>query len=132
MARLLGLCKVLHPGIPTCETTILVSLILLTAQFAYGDLVWDAGGDGVSTFQEANWLDTVTGADPPAGTVNPGVDVSMNVVAGLGATVGGGGATGNFDLGDGFSITLNDDAFGDTVRRLGCEEFLAGALKTST
>ena len=84
-------------------------------------ITWDAGGDGVSTYQEANWVVTddtgsaalagLVGMDPPAGFVDGAVDVEANaIVGGVGTAGGPAGAGGHFDLGSGFSLTVQDDA----------------------
>ncbi|MEM9347989.1 MAG: PEP-CTERM sorting domain-containing protein [Planctomycetota bacterium] len=100
-----------------CNTTVLKSLcpvmamgLAFTASGA--TLTWDAGGDGVSTFQEANWtaIDGAPGTDPPADTVNPESPISLDLFVGGSATAGGTGAGGNFVLADGFSLTVQDNA----------------------
>ncbi len=94
------------------------SLMALAAP-AFGAVIeWDAGGDGVSTFAEVNWVVTdntgqptwTVGSDPPAGTVDKGVDVPAHMIVGGTATAGGGGATGHTDLSDGLSLTVKDTA----------------------
>ena len=85
--------------------------VALSSSPASADLEWDAGGDMVSIFQEANWVDTDTGFDPLDGTVDAGVAIFAGVIVSGNATAGGmDGASGNFDLGDGFSLTVNDSA----------------------
>jgi len=64
------------------------------------DLIWDGGGDGVSFFQEANWVDDVTGLDPPAGTVDGNSKISHNLV------VNSGSIGGDFDSSSGVSANI--------------------------
>ena len=86
-------------------------------------LTWDGGGDGVSVYQEANWTapDGAAGTDPAADTVNPNAGATVEGVPGPGLIfdflVGGsttaGGVSGvgpNFDLSDGTTLTIEDDA----------------------
>ncbi len=84
-------------------------------------IAWDGGGDGGSTYQEANWVVTddagsatlngLVGSDPPADFVNGATAIEADVVVGGSAAAGGGSGAGNhFDLGDGFSLTVSDDA----------------------
>lgn len=81
-------------------------------------LEWDAGGDGVSTFQEANWnvIDNsgqpgwTVALDPPAGAVDGGTAISAHLIVGGAATAGGGGAGAEVILDDGFSLTVRDGA----------------------
>lgn len=86
-----------------------------------GTISWDGGGDGASTFQEANWVVTddtgsaalsgLVGSDPPANFVNGATDVEADAIVGGTATAGGGAGAGNhYDLGDGFGLTVQDDA----------------------
>ena len=90
----------------------------LTAQA--GTIEWDAGGDGLSTFQEANWVITdetgvpsfagLLGMDPPAGTVDGATPVPADAIVAGSATAGGAGASNHYDLADGTSLTVRDDA----------------------
>lgn len=92
----------------------------LTAQSQAQLITWDGGGDGTSTFQEANWVVTddtgsatlsgLVGMDPPSGFVDPQTDVLANVLIGGTGTAGGGAGGPHFDLGEGFSLTVEDDA----------------------
>lgn len=101
-----------------CATTAVVLLAGLSPVANAAEITWDGGGDGGSTFQEANWVVTVadgalTGVvgDPPAGFVDGSVDVLADVVVGGTGTAGGAiGAGNHFDLGSGFSLTVSDDA----------------------
>ena len=107
---------------PTRSIELTALLTLVIASPAFGATIeWDAGGDGLSTFQEANWVVTdetgsaalagLAGMDPPAGFVNPEVDVDADmIVAGTGAAGGPAGAGGHVDLGSGLSLTVKDDA----------------------
>ncbi len=101
--------KVVRAGALTC-------LAFGLASPSFAQITWDAGGDGVSVFQEENWTANgdVAGTDPPADTVNPNtaVDFDMIVenVSGMGATAGGDNGAGTLVLGDGFSLTVREDA----------------------
>lgn len=86
-----------------------------------GTITWNGAANGVSTFNEGNWVVTddtgsatlngLVGSAPPAGFVEPATAVEADVVVGGSATAGGGAGAGNhFDLGDGFSLTVQDDA----------------------
>ena len=97
-----------------------LAVCLGSSTFA-ASITWDAGGDGASTFQEANWVVTdetgtpalsgLLGSNPPAGFVDGAVDVLADAIVGGTATAGGGAGAGNhFDLGDGFDLTVEDDA----------------------
>ncbi|QDT59628.1 hypothetical protein SV7mr_21370 [Stieleria bergensis] len=46
----------------------IVGIFLLGDVAKAGLITWDAGGDGVSLYQEANWtaIDGVAGTDPPS------------------------------------------------------------------
>lgn len=99
---------------------LLTAAAIAAAIPAYGaTLTWDGGGDGLSTFQEANWNVTdntgqptwTIGSDPPAGAVDGATDVNADVIVGGSALAGGGtGASNHFDIGDGFSLTVQDNA----------------------
>lgn len=105
-----------NAAVAACLLIILASSTPTHAQV----ITWDAGGDGVSTFQEANWVVTddtgsaalagLVGADPPADFVNPQTDVAASVVIGGDATAGGGSGGPHFDLADGFSFSVLDNA----------------------
>lgn len=75
--------------------------------------IWRGGpaGDGTSLFDEANWLDTASGTNPPAGSVDADADVAANLVITNGTLGGSIGAAGNLQLG-GRSLTLS----GGTLR----------------
>ncbi|MFT5124124.1 MAG: hypothetical protein ACI97B_002759, partial [Verrucomicrobiales bacterium] len=53
-------------------------LFALGAASADAAFRWDAGGDGVDLFLEANWEDNLTGLDPAAGTFDPNVTVPQS------------------------------------------------------
>lgn len=99
---------------------LLAASVLLTPVAYAATITWDGGGDGVSTFQEANWQVTddsgnpalagLVGMDPPGGFVDPSTDVGANVVISGSATAGGSAGGPHFDLGDGFSMVVQDDA----------------------
>ena len=48
---------------------------ILTAQ----DYHWTGDGDGIDFFQEANWIDTVSGLNPEDGTINPSQSINFNL-----------------------------------------------------
>lgn len=98
-----------------------IAALTVASSATAATIEWDAGGDGLSTFQEANWVVTdetgspslsgLLGMDPPGGFVNPETDVAADmVVGGVGAAGGPAGAGGHVDLGTGLSLTVNDDA----------------------
>ena len=79
---------------------------------------WDAGGDTVSTYQEANWVVTdntdqptwVIGADPPGGSVDGATQVFAHAIVGGAATAGGVGAGADYNIASGYSLTVKDNA----------------------
>ena len=102
-----------------------IAAMLLAGVMASGagaaTITWDAGGDGLSTFAEANWVVTddtgsaalsgLVGMDPPTDFVNPQTDVEAHMIVGGTGTAGGpAGAGGHVDLGSGLSLTVQDDA----------------------
>ena len=57
-------------------------------------------------------LSGLVGSDPPGGFVDAGVDIAADVIISGSSTAGGPvGAGGHIDLGDGFSMTVQDNAF---------------------
>lgn len=102
----------------TFSNTIAVLIVTgLTVPASSGLITWDAGGDGVSTYQEANWtaVDGAAGTDPAAGTVDGNAESSGGLihdflVGGSGTAGGGGGAGPNFDLTDTTTLTVQDNA----------------------
>lgn len=80
--------------------SILLSSVSLI-QVSSAALVWTGAGDGVSLFQEANWLDDSDNSVPPAGTIDPGSGISSSfgsiIMAADNTTYGP--FNGNFDLG---------------------------------
>lgn len=95
------------------HTTTFVAVIMVGSNSFAQLITWDAGGDGVSTFAEANWtaVDGIAGTDPPADFVNPQTDILANMLVGGSGTAGGpAGAGGHVDLGTGLSLTVQDDA----------------------
>lgn len=65
------------------------------------------GGDNASVYQEANWIDTDTGATAAADTVNPNTDINRSLIIRSGSPGGGAGAGGELRLGTG-ELTLNN------------------------
>jgi arylsulfatase A-like enzyme len=86
--------------------TVLLAGLSLAPLATAADLVWDATGDAVSLFQEANWVDQATGQDPSAGTVDPNVVVNRALVINSGTPGGPNGASGNLDLGPSGSLNM--------------------------
>lgn len=88
------------------------------------EITWDGNtdgdGDGLSVFAEANYfVSDNTGAlagssigdNAPANFINGNADILADVVVGGSATAGGtGGANPNVDLGEGFTLTVKDNA----------------------
>ena len=108
-------------------TSLMVSALMTGALSATGpatqaaQITWDGGGDGQSTFQEENWVVTddtgsatlngLVGSNPPADFINGATPVQADVVVGGSGAAGGAiGAGNHFDLGDGFSLTISDNA----------------------
>ena len=88
-----------------------VASFLALPSLVLGQVVWDAGGNGVSAYQEENWHDTLTDADPLPDTINSDVPIEFNLEVSGEATVGGAsGIGGRFVLADGISVTVNDTA----------------------
>ncbi|MBN2507311.1 MAG: CotH kinase family protein [Verrucomicrobia bacterium] len=81
------------------------------AALAGADDVWLGvpPGDGVSLYQEANWLDTATGVAPPAGAIDPKVEVNVPLLATNGTPGGPEGAGAHLWLGTG-SLSVRGDA----------------------
>jgi arylsulfatase A-like enzyme len=90
----------------------LATLALAPLAGAAGNLLWNGAGDGVSLFQETNWLDQGTGIAPPAGAVDPNVAVNRVLIINSGTPGGPNGASGNLDLGTSGSLTMS----GGTLR----------------
>jgi hypothetical protein len=94
---------------------------------------WTGGGDGVSTFQEANWVVTdntgqpgwTLGASPPAGAVNPNTNIETNAIVAGSGTAGGTGASGIYRMIDGVSLTVRDDATFRMAASIGIQNDLA-------
>ncbi len=76
----------------TAKTTFHCISFLLLSTTAQADYVWTGAGDGVSVYQEANWMDTVTGEAPPAGSINRNVPVASDLIVYEGSPGGSGGA----------------------------------------
>lgn len=90
-----------------------VAICLGTMPVLAATITWDAGGDGLSTFAEANWtaVDGAPGTDPPANFVNPQSAIAADMIVGGSGTAGGpAGAGGHVDLGSGLSLTVQDNA----------------------
>ena len=98
---------------------LLVVVLWMPIDSQAATIEWDAGGDGFSIYQEANWVVTddsgspslagLVGSDPPAGFVDPSFDVQAHVVAGGFSIPGGGsGGSAHFDLASNRSLTVRD------------------------
>lgn len=90
------------------KSVLITATLALTASISHAALTWvgtTGGGNGTSLFQEANWIDTGTGAAPPAGAVDGNVALAIypgGVImdgTGLTATNTYGPYSPNFDLG---------------------------------
>lgn len=83
---------------------------------ASGALVWTGAGDGISLFQEANFLDN-NGAVPAANTINPNAAVTA-ATGGLIEITSGNGAPsnfgGSFQVGTGNDLTVSGKTLGGT------------------
>jgi len=73
------------------------------------DLEWNGAGDGMSVYQEANWVDPLTMLAPAAGAVDPNVEVNDHLIALTGTPGGPGGGGPNLRLGTG-SLQVGGDA----------------------
>lgn len=74
-------------------------------------LEWNSTGPGnaVSLYQDANWIDPVTGITPPEGTVDPDVELNRSLVIRSGTPGGSNGEVGHLKLGTG-DLTVSNAA----------------------
>ena len=104
------------------KKSILLALIILLAftNITSAQLVFDGGPDGTGTdfFDEANWVDTATGMDPAADTINP-LDVANGLFITSDLTIGGdfavvaegvGEDIANIRMNNGLTLTLEGNA----------------------
>ena len=87
---------------------LLGAMTLAAAPNAPAALVWTGNGDGVSLFQEANWLDD-NGAVPAAGTIDGNTAVTAATGGQIEISSGTGtpnNFAGNFDLGIGNDLLV--------------------------
>lgn len=122
--------------VPPRALPLLAALVLGTAT-SHATLHWIGdlnGGDGSSTYQEANW-DTdgdpsAPHTAPAADTVNPATSIDEDIFVTAGTPGGVNGAGGNFDIGNSGSLTLSGGTFrmaaGSGIRADGT----AGGVKT--
>ncbi|MBI9016337.1 MAG: PEP-CTERM sorting domain-containing protein [Phycisphaerae bacterium] len=83
------------------------AMLFIVATTVQASLTWNGAGDGMSLYQEANWVDSDTGVAPLAGAVDGNVEINNDVIINTGATAGGGNGAGpNLYLGTG-SLTMN-------------------------
>ena len=90
-----------------------VTAILALTNITSAQVVFDGGPDGMGTdfFDEANWLDTATGLDPGADTINPNAQViDFNLTIGGDFAVDGTGIGNGIRFADGGTLTLEDNA----------------------
>ena len=102
----------------------IVTALLAFTNIASAQLVFDGGPSGTGTdfFDEANWVDTETGMDPAADTINP-VEVTNGLFSGgfitSDLTIGGefavvaegvGDDVANIRMTNGLTLTLEDNA----------------------
>ncbi|MGA1529111.1 MAG: hypothetical protein ACO398_00010 [Kiritimatiellia bacterium] len=92
---------------------LLVTVFLGLAAVSHADVItWTGLGDGVSLFQEANWVVEGGEVAPDAGTIDPGVPVPHDLVVNIAGTVGGaGGWNGTLDLGGVGTISVSTAYF---------------------
>ncbi len=92
---------------------LLVTVFLGLAAVSHADVItWTGLGDGVSLFQEANWVVEGGEVAPDAGTIDPGVPVPHDLVVNIAGTVGGaGGWNGTLDLGGVGTISVSTANF---------------------
>ena len=116
-----------------CACGVVLSAAGLSAQGA--TITWDAGDDGVSIYKENNWtaLDGLPGTNPPADTVNPATNILVDMIVGGAATAGGPTGAGNFfNMADGVSLTVRDNAvFRMQEFNTGMQNFQDGGLTAS-
>lgn len=91
----------------TCFCVLFSSLSNVAVQ---ADYVWTGAGDGVSVYQEANWMDPDTGEIPPAGSINRNIPVASNLIVYDGSPGGSGGAAPYLVLGSN-SLTVMGGRF---------------------
>lgn len=111
-----------HPACPLLVMTratfclSIVCVFLLGNSARAGVITWDAGGDGVSLYQEDNWtaIDGDAGTNPPADTINANSPLTVDLLVPFGTPGGPSGAGPNLDLG-GRRMTLQ----GGTTRMNG-------------
>ena len=72
---------------------ICISFLILPNVTVHADFVWTGAGDGVSVYQESNWMDPDTGEMPPAGSIDRDVPVASNLIVYDGTPGGSGGAS---------------------------------------
>lgn len=92
---------------------------------AKGALSWVGAGDGISLYQEANWLDD-NGVQPGANQINPNTAVTaatgglIEISSGTGTPSNFGGT---FNVGTGNSLTVSN---GRTLRSVGRSDVVGG------
>ena len=94
----------------TQTTCFCVLFFILSNVTVRADYVWTGAGDGVSVYQEANWMDPDTGEIPPAGSINRNVPVASNLIVHDGSPGGSGGASSYLVLGTN-SLTVMGGSF---------------------
>ena len=106
------------------KKSILLALIILLAftNITSAQLVFDGGPDGTGTdfFDEANWVDTETGMDPAADTINPlvfsngvllgTIEFDLTVSGAFAVVAEGLDEDLNIRIGSGRTLTLEDNA----------------------
>ncbi|MDB4295727.1 glycosyl hydrolase, partial [Akkermansiaceae bacterium] len=78
-----------------------LTFALSAASLSAANLLWVSAGDGVSLFQEENWIDEESGVTAEAGAVDGNVALDHSLIIRRGSPGGGSGAGGNLLLGSG-------------------------------
>lgn len=92
---------------------IFTSIILLSLPICSSTAAtyyWASGGDGASTYGEANWSENADGSGSQIPVINPNLAVNHDLIVNQGTPGGGGGASASLVLGTG-SLEVNAGTF---------------------
>ncbi|MFC4992636.1 PEP-CTERM sorting domain-containing protein [Rubritalea tangerina] len=109
--------KLPHIITPACA-------LLACAPLSHAALVWTGAGDGISAFQEANWLDD-NGLVPSAGTINGGTPISA-ATGGLIEISSGSGSPSNYSPAFTLATDSGDDLTVSGGKTLGGAGLIGG------
>lgn len=92
-----------------------LGVLFASSHFAFATFIFDGGpdGSGVDFFNEVNWIDTNTDADPVADTIDPVTTAGFVGIASdltIDGTFAVDGQTENIRLTDGFTLALEGEA----------------------